>query len=104
MDAHDRVVEAGIHENASKSLPGDLDNDVGNDESLPRIGLARSFSNFVQVTLGDEVRLDLYMSQYTARLSVMGGFTCWTIVEKTVMIMKTEKMTFCMPANVLSGL
>ncbi|KAI6758696.1 hypothetical protein HG530_010936 [Fusarium avenaceum] len=53
------VVETGEHENAGKNLVRYLDENVRDHESLPRVRLAGSLSDFVQVTLGDEMWLDL---------------------------------------------
>ncbi|TKW53776.1 hypothetical protein CTA1_1208 [Colletotrichum tanaceti] len=59
LDADDGVVEAGPDEEAGEDLVGDLDNDAGEHEGLPGVGLAGPLADLVEGALGDEVRLDL---------------------------------------------
>jgi hypothetical protein len=53
------IVPAQEEDGSDKNRPRDLDNDVGEDEDFPRVCLGRTFTRFVQGTLGDEVGHDL---------------------------------------------
>ena len=59
LGADDGVVEAREGEDAGEGLVGDLDGDVGDQEGLPRVGLAGALADLVEGSLGDEEGLDL---------------------------------------------
>lgn len=59
LDADNGVVEAGEGEDAREDLVGDLDDDVGDQEGLPRVDLAGALTDFVERALRDEQGLDL---------------------------------------------
>ena len=52
----DRVVEADEDDDGHEGVPGQFDYDVGEHERLPAVGLARTFSDFVEGSLRDKVR------------------------------------------------
>lgn len=55
----DGVVPAEEEDGTDKDRPEDLDEDVRQDKDLPRVYFRWSFSDFVQTSLGDELRHDL---------------------------------------------
>ena len=55
----DWVVPTEEQDRADKDRPKYFDQDVREDKDLPRVYLGGSFSNFVQTSLGDELRHDL---------------------------------------------
>jgi hypothetical protein len=55
----DGVVEAEEDDHGHESVPGEFDGDVGDHESLPRVGSAGALADLVQGTLCYEVRHDL---------------------------------------------
>lgn len=57
--ANDRIEEAGVYEKTADNLVWNLDEYLGKNEGFPAVSFAGSFSDFVQVTLSDKVRLDL---------------------------------------------
>lgn len=59
LNADDGIVEASPDEDTSDDLVGDFDDDVGEHECLPGVGLAGAFADLVEGALCDEVRLDL---------------------------------------------
>jgi hypothetical protein len=61
LDADDGVIERGEGEDAREDLVGDFDDDVGNQEGFPGVGLARALADFVERALRDKERLDLGM-------------------------------------------
>lgn len=60
--AHDGEVEAGVREHGADDLERELDDHVGEQEGLPRVGLAGTLADFVQLALRDEQWLDLCFS------------------------------------------
>lgn len=51
----DGVVPADEDEDGHECVPGELDEDVGEHEDGPGVGLCGSFAGFVERALGDEV-------------------------------------------------
>ena len=55
----DGIIEAKEYDDCHERVPRQLDKDVGKHEGLPAVGLAGSFTDFVESSLGHEVRHDL---------------------------------------------
>lgn len=55
----DGVVPAEEDNYRHEGIPGQLDDDIGHDEDFPRVRLGRTFTDFVQGPLHDEVRHSL---------------------------------------------
>jgi len=61
LDSDDGVVVAGPDEDTHHDLVGNFDNDVGDEEGFPGVGLAGAFADFVEGTLGYEEGHDLVL-------------------------------------------
>jgi len=61
LDSDDGVVVASPDEDAHHNLVGDFDDDVGDEEGLPGVGLAGAFADFVEGALGYEEGHDLVL-------------------------------------------
>ena len=56
MLPENRIVVTRKHNRPQQDLPRDFNEDIGDEEGSPAVGLARAFADFVQGALGDEAR------------------------------------------------
>lgn len=68
LDSDNGVVEAGKDEDTSDDLVWDLDDNVGDDESLPGVRFAGTLADFVERSLGDKEGLNLKEVSYETRI------------------------------------
>ena len=76
LNAHDGVVEASPDEDSCEDLVGDLDDDVGDDEGFPGVSFAGPFSDLVERSLRDEMRLNLSKLVHIHSVGIKGNITC----------------------------
>jgi hypothetical protein len=72
LNSLDSIVVRTEDQNSQDDIVRDLNNDVGQDEGLPGVCFARSFTNLVKRTLVDEERhnLDEWSGRSTERTKI----------------------------------